>query len=145
VVRREDTRPPEIVRAGELDPGTTQRPDIILPPAVADSSTATLSATVGQSGHDVQQELYTDEGRARAAREAATVGGHPDADLPGPAQARWHNAGRVPPGGRRPRSGSAPRAAASARPRSPLGRSRRSRATSCHGPGTWCRCRAAAT
>ena len=98
VVRREDTRPPEIARAGELDPGTTQRPDIILPPAVADSSTATLSATVGQSGHDVQQELYTDEGRARAAREAATVGGHPDADLPGPAQARWHNAGRVPPG-----------------------------------------------
>src|SRR5829696_2835494 len=75
VVRREDTRPPEIVRAGELDPGTTQRPDIILPPAVADSSTA-----------------------ARAARAAATVGGHPDADLPGPAQARWHNAGRVPPG-----------------------------------------------
>ena len=98
VVRREDDRPPEIARASDLDPGTTARPDIILPPAVADSSTATLSATVGQSGPDVQQELYTDEGRARAAREAASVGGHPDPDLPGPAQARWHNGGRVPPG-----------------------------------------------
>jgi hypothetical protein len=97
VVRREDASLPEIARASELDPGTTRRPDIILPPAVADSSTATLSATVGQSGPDVQQELYTDEGRARAAREAATVGG-PDADLPGPARARWQNAGRVPPG-----------------------------------------------
>lgn len=49
VVRREDDRPPEIARASELDPGTTRRPDIILPPAVADASTATLSATVGQS------------------------------------------------------------------------------------------------
>ena len=97
VVHREDASLPEIARASELDPGTTRRPDIILPPAVADSSTATLSATVGQSGPDVQQELYTDEGRARAAREAATVGG-PDADLPGPARARWQNAGRVPPG-----------------------------------------------
>jgi hypothetical protein len=65
---------------------------------VADSSTATLSATVSQSGPDVQQELYTDQGRARAAREAASVGGGPGTDLPGPAQARWHNAGRVPPG-----------------------------------------------
>ncbi len=98
VVRREDTSPPEIARAGELDPGTSRRPDIILPPAVADSSTATLSATVSQSGPDVQQELYTDQGRARAAREAASVGGGPGTDLPGPAQARWHNAGRVPPG-----------------------------------------------
>jgi hypothetical protein len=145
VVRREDTRPPEIARAGELDPGTTRWPDIILPPAVADSSTATLSATVGQSGHDVQQELYTDEGRVRAAREAATVGGRPDTDLPGPARPVGTTPAGSRRGGRRPRSGSAPRAAASARPRSPLGRSRRSSATSCHGPGTWCRCRAAAT
>ena len=98
VVRREDDRPPQIARASDLDPGTTDRPDIILPPAVADSSTATLSAAIGHSGPDVQQELYTDKGRARAAREAASVGGHPDPDLPGPAQARWYNAGRVPPG-----------------------------------------------
>src|SRR5918994_588585 len=33
VVRREDDRPPEIARASDLDPGTTARPDIILPPA----------------------------------------------------------------------------------------------------------------
>ena len=98
VVRREDDRPPQIARASDLDPGTADRPDIILPPAVADSSTATLSAAVGHSGPDVQQELYTDKGRDRAAREAASVGGHPHDDLPGPAQARWHNGGRVPPG-----------------------------------------------
>jgi Patatin-like phospholipase len=99
VRRREDADPPEIVRASELDPGTDRRPDIILPPAVADASTATLSATVGQSGADVQQELYTEAGRERAAEvAAATAGGHPQPDLPGPARARWHNAGRVPPG-----------------------------------------------
>src|SRR5829696_2597422 len=31
VVRREDDRPPEVARASHLDPGTTARPDIILP------------------------------------------------------------------------------------------------------------------
>jgi hypothetical protein len=73
VVRREDASLPEIARASELDPGTTRRPDIILPPAVADSSTATLSATGGQSGPDVQQELA--ERRPRpAGRPPAEVG-----------------------------------------------------------------------
>ena len=88
---------PEIARASELDPGTDRRPDIILPPAVADASTATLSATIGQSGPDVQQELYTEAGRDRAA-EVAAEDDHPHTDLPGEAQARWRNAGRVPPG-----------------------------------------------
>ena len=98
VRRREDGNLPEIARASELDPGTDRRPDIILPPAVADSSTATLSATVGASGPDVQAELYTEAGRDRAAEVAATDDAHPDPDLPGQAQARWRNAGRVPPG-----------------------------------------------
>ena len=98
VVRGEGAGPPEIARASELEPGTNRRPDIILPPAVADSSTATLSATVGQSGPDVMEELYTKEGRDKAAREAAAVDSEPDSDLPGPARARWQNAGRVPPG-----------------------------------------------
>jgi hypothetical protein len=97
VRRRGDAAAPEIARASELDAGTDRRPDIILPPAVADASTATLSATVGQSGPDVQQELYTEAGRDRAA-EVAAAGGHARPDLPGAAQARWRNAGRVPPG-----------------------------------------------
>ena len=147
VRRREDGNLPEIARASELDPGTDRRPDIILPPAVADSSTATLSATVGASGPDVQAELYTEAGRDRAAEVAATDDAHPDPTPTCPARRR--PAGATPAGcrrgGRPPRSASAPRAAGSARPRSPWGRSRRSGARSCCGPATWCRCPAAAT
>ena len=145
VVRREDDRPPEIARASDLDPGTTVRPDIILPPAVADSSTATLSATVGQSGPDVQRELYTEQGRARAAREAASVGGHPDPDRPGPARARWLNAGRVPPGRPPAEVGICASGGGIRWDRSPSGPSRPSSATSFRGRATWCRCRVAAT
>jgi hypothetical protein len=39
VRRREDAEEPEIARAGELDPGTDRRPDIILPPAATPAPT----------------------------------------------------------------------------------------------------------
>ena len=103
-VRRDDDRPPVVALASELDPGTAARPDVILPPAVADASTATVSATVGQAGPDVQARLYTAEGREAAADAAAEVaaddaaapaGPGPDATRP---LARWRNGGRVPPG-----------------------------------------------
>jgi hypothetical protein len=81
-VRRGDGGTPEVATASELEPGTARRPDIILPPAVADASTATLSATVGHSGPDVQQQLYdeqqadTGEGREEEAPAAAGGGRH---------------------------------------------------------------------
>jgi hypothetical protein len=53
-VRREDAGDAVIAAASRLEPGTDERPDIIVPPAVADASTATLSATVGHAGPDVQ-------------------------------------------------------------------------------------------
>ena len=99
-VRRGDGGTPEVATASELEPGTARRPDVILPAAVADASTATLSATVGHSGPDVQQQLYAEQadpgkGPEDPAAAAAEAGGRPQ---PGPATDRWRNAGRVPPG-----------------------------------------------
>jgi hypothetical protein len=96
-VRREDGGTPEVATASELEPGTARRPDIILPAAVADASTATLSATVGHSGPDVQQQLYDEQavpGKGPEDPATAAGGGRPR----GPATDRWRNAGRVPPG-----------------------------------------------
>jgi hypothetical protein len=97
-VRRMDARPPDlgepkIVRTGQPDPEPQRPPDIILPPAVADASTATLSATVGNSGPDVQRDLYLKQ-------EAGTAAGRgpPRPGLADPLPSRWRNAGRVPPG-----------------------------------------------
>ena len=97
-VRRRDGGTPEIATASELQPGTPRRPDIILPPAVADASTATVSATVGHAGPDVQEQLYSEQRPdADAVREGAAAGGG-GPRRPGPAPDRWRNAGRVPPG-----------------------------------------------
>jgi hypothetical protein len=98
-VRREEPGAPDIAAASDLEPGTDRRPDIILPPAVADASTATVSASVGHAGPDVQQQLHADEG----AEAAATAGPRPGRgrlvpDRAGPEPGRWRNAGRVPPG-----------------------------------------------
>jgi hypothetical protein len=85
---------PKILAAGQRDPEPARPPDIILPPAVADSSTATLSATVGLSGADVQQDLYsrqeapTDADKAEEAGPDAD-GGAPGADPTSPAPATW--------------------------------------------------------
>jgi hypothetical protein len=98
VHRREDAADPEIAAASELEPGTARRPDIILPPAVADASTATVSATVGQSGPDVQQQLYAEEAGGGAEAATGGPGGRPLPGRSGPAPAHWRNAGRVPPG-----------------------------------------------
>jgi hypothetical protein len=100
-VRRMDDRPPgrgepKIVRAGQRDPEPERRPDIILPPAVADASTATLSATVGHSGPDVQRDLYLKQAAEEAGKAAG--GGPPRPVLADPLPSRWRNAGRVPPG-----------------------------------------------
>lgn len=97
-VRREDGRRPHVAPASELDGmDPDRRPDVIWPPAVADTSTATLSATVERPAADVQQELYTRPGQDQALEAARGLPGHPHG-LPGPAAARWRNAGRVPPG-----------------------------------------------
>lgn len=83
-----------------LDPDA--RPHVVLPPAVADTSTATLSATVQQPASDVEEVLHTKTGRDQAieaAGERAVQG--TQASRLEPAQSRWRNAGRVPPG-RRP-------------------------------------------
>ena len=90
-IRRQDPGDPEIAAASELQPGTTRRPDIILPPAVADASTATVSATVGHAGHDVQQQLYAEGSDDQAGERGAGAGAAAAAD-------HWRNAGRVPPG-----------------------------------------------
>jgi hypothetical protein len=85
-VRRAEPGDPDITAAGDLEPGTDRRPDIIVPPAVADASTATVSASVGHAGPDVQRQLY-----------AEGTDGRLVPDPGGPAD-RWRNAGRVPPG-----------------------------------------------
>ena len=90
-IRRQDPGDPEIAAAGELQPGTARRPDIILPPAVADASTATVSATVGHAGHDVQQQLYAEGSDDQAGERGDGAGATAAAD-------HWRNAGRVPPG-----------------------------------------------
>jgi hypothetical protein len=79
VRRREDGADPEIAAASELEPGTARRPDIVLPAAVADASTATVSATVGHAGPDVQRQLYAEEADdgAEAAPAAGDPGGPP--------------------------------------------------------------------
>jgi len=99
-VRRDDGRLPDIVTASELDSmDSDRRPDVVSPPAVADTSTGTLSATVERPASDVQQQLYTPEGQKKAKDEAAKgLPDHPHSDLPGPVATRWCNAGRVPPG-----------------------------------------------
>ena len=101
-VRREEPGDPDIAAASELQPGTARRPDIILAPAVADASTATVSATVGHAGPDVQRQLHADAAD-EGTRAAAATGRrpHPGRLVPdpgGPAPDRWRNAGRVPPG-----------------------------------------------
>jgi hypothetical protein len=101
-VRREEPGGPDITAAGDLEPGTDRRPDIIVPPAVADASTATVSATVGHAGPDVQRQLYA-EGTgggpgAATAGDARPGPGRLVPDPGGPAPDRWRNAGRVPPG-----------------------------------------------
>jgi hypothetical protein len=147
-VRRGDGGTPEIATAGELEPGTARRPDIILPPAVADASTATLSATVGHSG-PTSSSSCTTSSRRTPARGARRRPWRPPAPAAAATPARRRTGGAPPAGcrraGRRRRSASAPRGAGSARPRSPSGRCRRCARTSCPGPATWCRCRAGGT
>jgi hypothetical protein len=103
VKRGEDGGAVDIAAAGDLEPGTGRRPDIIVPPAVADASTATVSASVGHAGPDVQQQLYDegtggDPGAAATAGDARSSPGRLVPDQAGPAPDRWRNAGRVPPG-----------------------------------------------
>jgi hypothetical protein len=100
-VRREGLGDPDVAAASDLEPGTDRRPDIILPPPVADASTATVSASVGHAGPDVQQQLHADEsdqGTEAAVAVPGTGRGRLVPDSPGPAPGRWRNAGRVPPG-----------------------------------------------
>jgi hypothetical protein len=98
LTRRAGThRPDQIslnyVKASDLDQlHPACRPDIVLPGAVADHSTATLSATVEQAAADAHDQLSADPGQPAKAPTRAT-----GSDTAA-AQARWRNASRLPPG-----------------------------------------------